>query len=79
MKTVIFQVIQFSISMYFSSIWPIDKTLLSATTPGQSRPGSDGNEEVLCIPESSSITGTSPSDRLVSYPGYLLQGDLTPL
>ena len=27
---------------------------------------------VLCIPQSSSITGTSPPDCLVSYPGYPL-------
>ena len=30
--------IQFTISTQFSSIWPIDKTLLSATTLGQSEP-----------------------------------------
>ena len=41
---------------------------------GQSRPGSDGNEEVLRIPQSSSIAGTSPSDCLVSYLGHLLGG-----
>ena len=40
----------------FSSIWPIDRTLSGATTLGQSRPGR--NEEVLCITQSSSITGT---------------------
>ena len=34
-KTVLFQVIQFSISTYFSSIWPIDRTLSGATTPSQ--------------------------------------------
>ena len=43
-------------------------TLSGASTPGQSGPGSDGNEGVLCISQSSSITGTSPSDCLVSYP-----------
>ena len=32
----------------------------------------DGNEGVLCLPQSSSITGTSPSDCLVSYPGHSL-------
>ena len=56
------------------SIWPIDRTLSGATTPGQSEPGSDGNEGVLCIPQSSSSTGTSPSDCLVSYAGHLLVG-----
>ena len=50
------------------------KTLLAATTPGQMGPKSDGNEEVLCIPQSSSITGASPSDFLVSYPGHSLAG-----
>ena len=42
-------------------------TLLGATTPGQSGPESDGNKEVLCIPQNSSITEASPSDCLVSY------------
>ena len=41
-------------------------------TPGQSGPGSEGNKGVLCIPQSSSITGTSPSDFFVSYPGHSL-------
>ena len=53
-----------------NSIWPIDKTLSGATTPGQSGPGS--NEWVLCIPQSSSITEASPSVCLVSYPRHLL-------
>ena len=34
-KTVLFQVIQFSISTQFSSIWPINRALSGATTPGQ--------------------------------------------
>ena len=42
----------------------------SATTPSHYWPGSDGNEGVLRIPQSSSITGTSPSDCLVSYIGH---------
>ena len=29
-----------------------DSTLSGATTPGQSGPGSDGNEGELCIPQS---------------------------
>ena len=57
-----------------NSIWPIDRTLSSATTSGQSEPGSHGNKEVLSIPQSSSITGASPSDYLVSYPGHSLVG-----
>ena len=44
--------------------------LSGATILGQSGPGSNGNEGVLCIPQSPSITGTSPSDCLVSYPAH---------
>ena len=51
--------VQFSISTEFSSIWPIDKTLLGATTSGHSQPESDGNEGLLFIPQSSSITEAS--------------------
>ena len=47
-------------------IWPVDRTLSDGTTPGQSEPGIDGNEDLLRIPQSSSITGTSPSDCLES-------------
>ena len=75
-KIFLFQIIQFSISTQFSSIWPTDRTLSSATTPGQSWPGSDGSEVVLLIPQSSTITGTSPSDCSVSFPGYSLVGVL---
>ena len=41
---------------------------------GQSGPGSDGNEGVLCIPQSSSNVGTSQWDCLVSYPGHSFGG-----
>ena len=68
-KTVPFQTTQSSISTQFCSIWHIDRTLSDATTPGQCRSESDGNERVLRIPQSSSFTGTSPLDCLVSYPG----------
>ena len=57
-KTVLFQTIQYSIGTQFSSIRPIDETLSGATT--QRVPVSDGNEMVLCIPQSYSITGISP-------------------
>ena len=77
-KTVLFQAIQFSMSTQFSFIWPLNRTRSVATTSGQSGPGSDDNEEVLCIPQSSSITATSQSDCLVSYPGHSLDG-LAPL
>ena len=46
--------------------------LSEATTLGQSGPRSDGNEEVLHISQTSSITGTLRSDCLVSYPGHSL-------
>ena len=61
-KTVLFRGIQFSINTQFkcknsklskpwlSSIWPIDRTLSDATTPGQGGPGSDGNEREHRIP-----------------------------
>ena len=52
-----------------SSISPIDRTLSGASFSDQSGPGSDGNEGVFRIPQSPSITGASPSDCLVSYPG----------
>ena len=58
----------------FSSIWSIDRTLSCATTLVKSELGSDGNEGAFCIPQSSSITGTSPSDNLVSCPGHSLSG-----
>ena len=59
-------------STQFSSIRPIDRTLSGATILGQSGPGSNGNEEIIHIPQSSSNTGTSPSDCLVSYLGHSL-------
>ena len=73
-KTDLFQAIQFSISTQFSSIWPIDRTLSGATTPGQSGPGSDGNEGVHHIPQRSSIIRTSPPNCLVSYQGTRFVG-----
>ena len=72
-QRVLLQTIQFSISTLFSSIWPVDRTLSGATTLGQSGPGSNGNKVVLCIHLSSSFTGASPSDCLVSYPGHTLK------
>ena len=76
--TVLFQTIQLSISTLLSSIYPIDKTLSGATTQDQRGPGSNGNEWVLCIPQSSSIAVISLSDCLVSYTGRLFAGSLTP-
>ena len=71
-KKVLFLTIQFTKSTLFSSIWPIDRTLLGATTLDQSGPGSDDNERVLHIPQDFSIIEASSSDCLVSYAGHLL-------
>ena len=60
--------------MQFSSIQPIDRALSVATIPDQSGPESNGNEGELNIPQSPSITGTSSSNCLVSYPGHQLDG-----
>ena len=46
-------------------------------TLGQSGPGSNGNEGVLRIPQSPSITGTSPTHCLVSYTGHSLGGGVS--
>ena len=49
-QTVLIQTIQFGISTQFSFIWLIDRALSGATIPGQSEPGSNGNEGVLHVP-----------------------------
>ena len=54
------------------SIESIDRTLSGATSQDQSGPGSDGNEEILYIPKSSSIIRALPLDYFMSYPGHLL-------
>ena len=71
-QTVLFQKIQFSMSTQFSSIWPINRTLSGTTIPYLCGPGNNGNKGVLHILQNSSITGASPSDCLVSYPGHSL-------
>ena len=50
-----------------SSIQPTERTLSVATIPEESGPGSNGNAGILLIPQSSSITGISPLDCLMSY------------
>ena len=55
------------INISYINIWYINNTLSGAITLGQSWSGSNGNEGVLRIPQSSRISGTSPSDCLVSY------------
>ena len=54
-----------------SSIWPIDRILSGAKVPGHSGRGSNVNEEILHISQSSRAK-PSPSGYLVSYPGHLL-------
>ena len=86
-QTVLFQTIQFSMSFVYTQlkcqtpIWLIDMTLSGATSPVQSLPGSDCNEEVLRIPWSSSITGVSWSDAwcLIQDIRWRRGGGLTPL
>ena len=56
--------------MQFGSIWPIDRTLSGATTPGQNGHGTMAMKEVLHITQRFSITGISLSDCLVSYSGH---------
>ena len=77
-QTVLFQPIQFSISTQFSSIWPVDRTLWSANTPGKSGTGSDGNKGVFSIPRSCSITRASPSDCFCVISSILI-GEVLPL
>ena len=78
-EPVLFQLIHFTISSHFTSTWPIDRILSGATTPGQSGSGSKDNEGVLRIPQSSTITGTSPWDCLVSYQVHSLVEGVFPL
>ena len=45
----------YSVEMSNSSIWPIERTLSSVTTPGQSRPGSHGIEGSSIFPKVSAL------------------------
>ena len=51
-----------------------NSSISSATTPDQSGPGNDANEEIPRIPQNSIITGASPLDYLKSYSRHLLAG-----
>ena len=55
----------------------IDRMLPGATPPSQRELGSNGNEEVLHIPQISK-TGASPSDCLMSFPENSLEGSYSP-
>ena len=48
-------------------MWPIESTISGATIPSQSGPGRDVNKGILCIPESSSISRSSPSRTLIGF------------
>ena len=83
-QTVLFPTIQFSISHLFVFTFNVKQFyLIHRQNPVrcyyscQSGPGSNGNEGVLHIPQSSCITGASLLDCLVSYPEYLLEWGLT--
>ena len=54
----------------------MNRTQSTATTPGQSGPGGNGNEGVRHIPQISKA-GASLSDCLMSYPGHSLVGVLS--
>ena len=54
-RTVLFQIISFGISTQFSSIWPINRTLSSAITLGQSRPRIDGSKGCSAFPKAPAI------------------------
>ena len=58
------------------SIWPLDRTLSSASTLFQSWPGSNGNDRVLHIPQISKA-GDSPADCFMSYQDIRLWWGLT--
>ena len=70
MSKLLFQTIQFSINKQFSSTGPIDRTLSDASITGPTEHENNDNKEQLRVPQSSSISGASSSDCLVSYPGH---------
>ena len=60
--------------MSYSSTWPKDRTLSDAATPVQCESGSNGTEEILCIPQSSTINGASLSDCFMSHTEHWFGG-----
>ena len=54
----------------FSSIWPIDRTLSGAITPGQSEPRSDRNKGYSTYPKAPALQEPH-HDNLVIYPRHL--------
>ena len=55
-----------------SAIRPIERNLSGAAIPSQRETESDDYKGVFPIPQSSSITGVSAADCLMSYPGHSL-------
>ena len=55
------------------TICTIERTLIGATTPDQSGPGTDGSEGIFLISQISNA-GVSLLDYLMSYPGHSLGG-----
>ena len=64
------------LSALSSNVKKLYLSLSDATIPGQSGTGSDSNKGIPQIPQSSSITGCSPSDCVASYQGHSLVGVL---
>ena len=71
-KTVLFQRIQLSIICTPFKCQTVLFDPLIGSYQSQSWPGRKFNEGVFCIPQSSSITGASPSDCLMSTIGHSL-------
>ena len=58
--------------MSSSCIWLIDRNLSDATTSGQSGYGSNGNEEILHIPQSSKTGWLVVIYGITTIVGYLI-------
>ena len=71
-KTILFQTIQFRVSPQFSPILPVDKCYIYQVL--HLRATVDLRAMTMTYSLSASVTGTSPSDRSVSYPGHSLEG-----
>ena len=68
--------IQFKISHLFAlslNVKQFYRTPSDANTPGQSGPGSDGNEGVLCIPQRSNNTSKQSYSQVTILNTYNLQ------
>ena len=72
-KTVLFQTIQFSISIQFSFIWPIDRTLSSTSTPGQVDQGAMAMNGYSIFPKAPTLLKPRHEIVWVSYPGHSLE------